>query len=67
MECKSELVLINPRERPEATFGGSSNWIDSWRYYNESMTWFNLEERTAFYVKGAMDVEVRDEDITKGW
>jgi hypothetical protein len=67
MECKSELVLINPRERPEATFGGSSNWIDSWRYYNESMTWFNLEERTALYVKGAMDVEVRDEDITKGW
>jgi hypothetical protein len=31
------------------------------------MTWFNLEERTAFYMKGAMDVKVRDEDITKGW
>jgi hypothetical protein len=67
MECKSELVLINPRERPEATFGRSSRWIVNWRYYNESMTWFNLEERTADYMKRVMQVKVADEEITKGW
>jgi hypothetical protein len=67
MECKSELILINPREKPDATFGRSSQWIVSWRYSNESMTWLSAEERTAFEMKLAMDVRVMTEDITKGW